>query len=1258
MRILCIRGENLASLYGAFELPLDRGPISESGLFSIAGPTGAGKSTLMDALCLALFGRTPRLGERGRSVMIGRGDDDPSLLVDANDERNILSRGAGAGHAEVDFEGVDGGRYRAQWSVNRARGRPNGKLQQPKMVLTDLVAGAPLTSGLTAVPDLVQRLVGYSFDEFKRAVVLPQFEFTAFLKAKPDERAAILERVTGTDVYTRLSIAAHARAGAEDGKLRLLDERAGAVTLLTDEARREHEGRATELERVQADAKRDASLASDAVRWHDAAAALAREVVDASEALSRTTQEATATAPVREELEAVQGAQALRGVHGDVVRCGRERAAAAERHADAERQLAAAGDARESAAQAEQVAARAAADAAATLEAARPELTRARELDVGIAESARRAEAAHVALASARDEAARCEDALAATRRAIAEHGALRDRAVAWLGDHSDRQPLAAEWPRWQAALRDHASSVGELARAEEALGAAKSTLARAERRKADAHSAAEKAQQAYSQLEERSRAATQAAAADDAGALKRRSDALADVRGALKDLATIAGQAAAARGARDAAREAARRDSAALADARRELDALDTEVAASEAGLTASREALARIIEALSLEEHRQNLVDGAPCPLCGATAHPYAASAPSETLHRKQEDAVRRAESDLKALRSVCGAAATTVARLDTSAEKARKEEALQADALDNLEERYSKLRVTATSGAEVPAIAADAGEALASLLASADAELSAARAEQERAIARKQAADAALAALDDARRKLDGATKALDTAERDAERCAADIARHSDALRGLTARRDGVEADLEPALAFRDGWRGAARDDGLAFQRECGDAVREHALREQERTAAEEQLATLRPALEGAAARADEKRRQVEDASSVAIREQSALAALRDTRANVLGGRAADAAEKALTDAERTARGALDARRRQRGDAEQKLAAATQGASSASERLQSAGALLVSAEAALAAALAERRMDRERLEALLARDQAWIDSTRRQLALLEKALHEAEARLAERERKVAEHEARERPDLSRDEAAQRVAAAETRVRDAAAALAEVQLALREDERNRAQMAKLAGERDAQRAIAERWRRLADVIGSSDGKRFRTFAQGLALDGLLEHAGHHLRCLAPRYGLMRVPGADLELQVVDHDLGDEVRTVNGLSGGETFLVSLALALGLASLSTRVTQARTLFIDEGFGTLDRDTLENAMTALDSLRATGRTIGVISHVPELHERIGVRVSVERVSAGRSRVVLPEGGDVPRGIPLRREALGR
>ena len=238
-----------------------------------------------------------------------------------------------------------------------------------------------------------------------------------------------------------------------------------------------------------------------------------------------------------------------------------------------------------------------------------------------------------------------------------------------------------------------------------------------------------------------------------------------------------------------------------------------------------------------------------------------------------------------------------------------------------------------------------------------------------------------------------------------------------------------------------------------------------------------------------------------------------------------------------------------------------------------------------------------------------------------------------------LAERRRQASAHEAG-RPAGDLDGARAREAAARSDEARAAEDLSQARATLHADAAGRERHAQLAARLEGKRAEAERWERLARVIGAADGKRFRVFAQGLALDALLRAANVHLRELARRYELMRVPGADLELQVVDHDLADEVRTVNGLSGGELFLVSLALALGLASLSTRAVHARTLFIDEGFGTLDRDTLEHAMAALDGLRATGRTVGVISHVPELHERIGVQVTVERVSAGRSRVLLP------------------
>jgi exonuclease SbcC len=173
---------------------------------------------------------------------------------------------------------------------------------------------------------------------------------------------------------------------------------------------------------------------------------------------------------------------------------------------------------------------------------------------------------------------------------------------------------------------------------------------------------------------------------------------------------------------------------------------------------------------------------------------------------------------------------------------------------------------------------------------------------------------------------------------------------------------------------------------------------------------------------------------------------------------------------------------------------------------------------------------------------------------------------------------------------------------------------------------------------------AEAERqlWGRLDALIGSSEGDAFRQFAQSLTLDAVIAQANHHLKTLARRYRLMRVPGEDLALQIIDRHMGDEVRTVKSLSGGETFLVSLALALGLASLSAQDTRIESLFIDEGFGTLDTDTLDVVLDALDALQAAGRQIGLISHVPGLAQRIGVQVCIEPTTSGISTVRVEAG----------------
>ncbi len=164
--------------------------------------------------------------------------------------------------------------------------------------------------------------------------------------------------------------------------------------------------------------------------------------------------------------------------------------------------------------------------------------------------------------------------------------------------------------------------------------------------------------------------------------------------------------------------------------------------------------------------------------------------------------------------------------------------------------------------------------------------------------------------------------------------------------------------------------------------------------------------------------------------------------------------------------------------------------------------------------------------------------------------------------------------------------------------------------------------------------------WQKLYRLIGSKDGKKYRNFAQGLTFEMLIHQANAKLSSIHDRYLLIADPEAALELNVIDNYQGGEIRSVKNLSGGESFLVSLALALGLSGMSSRRVRVDSLFLDEGFGTLDEQTLETALEALASLRQEDKLIGVISHVGAMQERIPVQLKVVPVSEGKSRLSGP------------------
>src|SRR3954468_6125304 len=183
MKILRIQFQNLNSL-AAGEIDLENGPLAGAGLFAITGPTGAGKSTLLDAITLALYGRAARYGN------VANPDD-------------MMSRHCAECRAEVEFE-VAAGRFRSAWHLRRSHGNVTGKLQAPRRFVYD-AQGLEKANSVRGAEELIEKLIGLDYQRFMRSVLLAQGEFARFLKASADERAQLLESLTGTAIYSELS---------------------------------------------------------------------------------------------------------------------------------------------------------------------------------------------------------------------------------------------------------------------------------------------------------------------------------------------------------------------------------------------------------------------------------------------------------------------------------------------------------------------------------------------------------------------------------------------------------------------------------------------------------------------------------------------------------------------------------------------------------------------------------------------------------------------------------------------------------------------------------------------------------------------------------------------------------------------------------------------------------------------------------------------------------------------------------------------
>lgn len=1190
MKITRIEGHNLAS-YREFDLQLNSGVLGEVSVFAIVGRTGAGKSTLLDAVLLALFGELPRAAQQ-KSLDLGQG-------YDAGKPVAIVRRGQSEAHAACEFIATDGRSYRSVWRVKKKR---DGSLNEPKPELFAVGEELPLVRTKGEHKDKIEELVGINATEFRRAALLAQNDFAAFLRADREERAKQLERITRQEQYAAIGMKVHTLKAAREAEVAQAKALLGVWSELTPEG--------------------EAALrlaVSDAEAAQGARAAEVQRLAEHRRYLEARTAHEAAVRAATEAEERARGA--LEARQGDVDRLARADAAEVHQPAweawrRAERAEAEAGAEAERRAQEASAAVGVRAAAAEARERTAAEAARARcALDPRALAVARAADERVVGFA------AQAASEAEAVRRAEADHAqAVAAVEAARPGVASAERHLAAIEARLAAlagvaAVRADEGAVGVLEGWIVARIAASAALA-------EAREAAAKAVALAARLEAGAVRRAQAAERVEAAAKA------VGAAGAAPDTAA-ASQAAAAARLRAGRAEAVRTRQAAVERVRvererwhRELTelegwiagyvqrapALAAAVAAAEAAAAGAERVVQAMKAVMSLEAHRAQLAPGEACPLCGSEAHPYAeAGAP-----RLQQSA----EVELQRLKE---AQAARVREAATASGEAEGWRAREPSARARLAEAAASLSEAETALAA--AVFARAGDGELPSAAEGAAEVQAAEAASQAAEAGARAVAAAMEGAAAAARELAEVEKAL--APLEAERGAA-------AALAAAAERAAERASVGEAEAGAEARRRfAAWPAGLDLEAaDARDRVLEgFRVLAEARAAlqpAELRLGEARGAEKAAAEAAAGAWRLVEEARSRAQAAALTLVEARRARAPLLGGLSTAEAVAAWEQA--TERADLAASR------------AAAEATAAVARAESTAAEAVAAEARRLQAVAVRTEAWALVEAALlalgwsaaAFEAALLPSLdrsdlRAQLGRLREAVTVAATTLSECVRRgglLVAPEGLDEAGLSAAEEASRLALHAAQA-EASAAAAALRQALRDQELRRTQ----GGEVERLEAAARPWQRLADLIGGHEGKKFRELAQARTMQALAELANDQLQRFAARYELRHLPEHPLELLVLDHDAGGEVRATSSLSGGETFMVSLALALALGRLSKRSLHLRTLFVDEGFGSLDADSVDPVIDALRSLADGGVQVGLISHVRGIAERLPARVEV-------------------------------